>query len=115
MTVIVQNPQTAVFNQAEELVGRYPSADGLRNAIHAVITKSMDHQVPRWTWTIASPTVIKNVESLARNYEASRGIHIHTGERGNYGRQWKRFSRKSDKDFNNGGSACQKIYNCDRP
>ena len=71
--MITENPKTSVWNQAEELVGIYPSGDGLRNAIHAVVTKSMDHQVPRWTWTIASPMVLDNVEYLAREYEVVRG------------------------------------------
>ena len=78
----VIDPQTAVFNQVEELVGTYPSADGLRSAIHAVITKSMDYEIPRLAWTIASPTILANVEYLAKNYEARRGTHMHIGVMG---------------------------------
>ena len=81
MTIAI-DPQTAVFNQVEELVGTYPSADGLRSAIHAVITKSMDYEIPRLAWTIASPTILANVEYLAKNYEARRGIHTHMGVMG---------------------------------
>ena len=83
----------AIFDQAEELGGTYPSADGLRNAIHAVITTDMD------SWNIgigaysieylnSHPTsnriyrmvnsveIVKGVEYLARNYETLRGINM---------------------------------------
>ena len=81
----VIDPQTAVFNQVEELVGRYPSTDGLRNAIHAVITKSMNADVGFSSWfnvrkTFGNRTILNNVNHLAKNYEASRGIHVHTRE-----------------------------------
>ncbi len=66
-----------VFDQAEELVGTYPSAAGLRNAIHAVITKRIDiydlHRLTR------STHVLDNIEELARNYETLRGTHMHWG------------------------------------
>lgn len=66
-----------VFNQAEELVGTYPSADALRNAIHAVVTKSigMDDEWAR----LSSSVIVDNVDYLARNYESLRGIHMHLG------------------------------------
>mgnify|MGYP006395356117 FL=1 len=66
----------SVFDQAEELVGTYPSGDGLRNAIHAVITKpSLSGILSNIFYD--SPTVKKNVEYLARNYETLRGTHMH--------------------------------------
>lgn len=70
-----------VFDQAEELVGTYPSSDGLRNAIHAVITKGieMDERVSFFYRKIESVMIMDNVEYLARNYEASRGVHMHMG------------------------------------
>ena len=73
--MITENPKISVWNQAEELVGTYPSADGLRSAIHAVITKSIDANIGRQS----SPTIMDNVQYLAREYEADRGIHQHIG------------------------------------
>jgi hypothetical protein len=70
-----ENPKLSVWNQAEELVGIYPSPDGLRNAIHAVITKSIDidANLGGIYRTIGSSTIMDNVEYLAREYEARRG------------------------------------------
>jgi hypothetical protein len=70
----------SVFDQAEELVGTYPSAEGLRNALHAIITPSF--KIPRTggfhIWRkVASPSILNNVEYLARNYESLRGTHMH--------------------------------------
>jgi hypothetical protein len=65
----------SVFDQAEELVGTYPSSEGLRNAIHAVIGKRIDVHAE---WLNLSPTIMNNVEYLARNYETLRGVHMHT-------------------------------------
>ena len=85
MTEIVQSPQTAVFNQVEELVGTHPSADGLRNAIHAVITWNYWVRLEKKYITyrefgnmLNDPMILANVEYLARGYEQVRGIHIHT-------------------------------------
>tara|TARA_R100000808_G_scaffold1155_1_gene5438 strand:- start:7626 stop:7904 length:279 start_codon:yes stop_codon:yes gene_type:complete len=71
-----------VFDQVEELVGTSPSADGLRNAIHAILTPSF--KIPRTggfhIWRkVASPAILNNVEYLARNYETLRQIHVHLG------------------------------------
>ena len=64
----------SVFDQAEELVGTYPSSEGLRNAIHAVITAGFDDErFNRWV----TPLFRNNVEYLARNYESLRGTHMH--------------------------------------
>ena len=70
-----------VFDQAEELVGTYPSSEGLRSAIHAVITKNMDlNRANSLVYrVVGSSTIMNNVEYLARNYEASRGVHMHMG------------------------------------
>ena len=56
-----------VFDQAEELVGTYPSSDGLRNAIHAVITKGieMDERVSFFYRKIESVMIMDNVEYLS--------------------------------------------------
>ena len=62
-----------VFDQAEELVGTYPSSEGLRNAIHAVITKDVKIEWKRGSW------MLSNVEYLARNYKSLRGVHMHMG------------------------------------
>ena len=79
----------SVFDQVEELVGTYPSADGLRNAIHAVITKGVitkyidvDSNLGGIYRRIGSDTIINNVEYLARNYETLRGTHMHMGVNG---------------------------------
>ena len=76
-----ENPKISVWNQAEELVGTYPSGDGLRSAIHAVITKSIDidANLGGIYRTIGSPTIMDNVEYLAREYEVVRGTHMHVG------------------------------------
>tara|TARA_R100001594_G_scaffold10825_4_gene25177 strand:+ start:3587 stop:3850 length:264 start_codon:yes stop_codon:yes gene_type:complete len=66
----------SVFNQAEELVGTYPSSDGLRNAIYAVITQGFDDE--RFNHQV-TPLLRNNVEYFASNYEASRGTHMHMG------------------------------------
>ena len=70
-----------VFDQAEELVGFAPSADALRSAIHAVITKSMDLDKTKSLVyrAVGSSTIMNNVEYLARQYEATRQIHMHMG------------------------------------
>ena len=74
--MITENPKTSVWNQAEELVGIYPSPDGLRSAIHAVITKGM-HVDARsrdgYAEVVSRQYIINNVEYLAREYEARRG------------------------------------------
>lgn len=71
----------SIFDTAEELVGTYPSSDGLRNAIHAVITKgiAMDERVSFFYRKIESSVIMDNVEYLARNYESLRGVHMHLG------------------------------------
>ena len=61
-----------VFNQAEELVGAYPEGGDLRNALHAVITKSMDLNTAKARKQLAKGVLVKNVEWLARSYEAVR-------------------------------------------
>ena len=85
-----------IFNQAEELVGTYPSADGLRNAIHAVITIDLDswnigigtysmeylnsHPTSNRIYrVVGSVSIIKSVEYLARNYEQARGTSMRIG------------------------------------
>ena len=78
--MITENPKISVWNQAEELVGTYPSGDGLRNAIHAVIVKGIDVHAE---WLNLSPTIMDNVEYLAREYEVVRGTHMHMGTRCN--------------------------------
>tara|TARA_R100000808_G_scaffold770_4_gene3728 strand:+ start:1492 stop:1722 length:231 start_codon:yes stop_codon:yes gene_type:complete len=70
--MITENPKTSVWNQAEELVGIYPSPDELRNAIHAVITKPSLDDI-KYGIRSGSPVVLHNVEWLAREYEAVRG------------------------------------------
>jgi len=72
----------AIFDQAEELVGTYPSADDLRSAIHAIITKSLDidANLGGIYRTIGSYMVMDNVEYLARNYESLRGISMTIGK-----------------------------------
>ena len=71
-----ENPKTSVWNQAEELVGTYPSGDELRSAIHAVITKGM-HVDARsrdgYAEVVSRQYIINNMEYLAREYEAVRG------------------------------------------
>ena len=62
----------SVFNQAEELVGTSPEGADLRNAIHAVITKSMDLNTATARKQLAKGVLVKNVEYLARSYEAVR-------------------------------------------
>jgi len=69
-----------IFDVVEELVGTYPSADALRNALHAVITPSLN--IPRTggfhIWRkFDSPNILDNIEYLARNYETLRGSHMH--------------------------------------
>ena len=79
--MITENPKTSVWNQAEELVGTCPSGDELRSAIHALITKSIDIDAnlgvrniqKELLRSISSPTIMDNVEYLAREYEVARG------------------------------------------
>ena len=80
--MITENPKISVWNQAEELVGTRPSGDGLRSAIHAVITKSIDidANLGGIYRTIGSSTIMNNVEYLAREYEATRPTHQHLGK-----------------------------------
>jgi hypothetical protein len=59
------------FNMVEELVGTYPSSGELRNAIHAIVTKSLPIDKK-----IGALFIVKNVEGLAKNYEHIRGIKI---------------------------------------
>ena len=76
----VIDPQTAVFNQVEELVGTYPSRDGLRNAIHAVLTqgcKSLHQSTLVSAWNEHHLSMY--VDEFARNYETVRGTHMHVG------------------------------------
>ena len=68
-----------IFDVAEELVGTYPSADALRSAIHAIITKSMDidANVGGMYRKVGSTVIMNNVEYIARQYEYERGTHMH--------------------------------------
>ena len=59
-----------IFNQVEELTGTYPTGDNLRNAIYATI----------WLKSPVAPSgdseergILRNVEHIARTYEANRG------------------------------------------
>jgi len=64
----------SVFDQAEELTGTLPTGDDLRNAIHAVITKSITNlytSKSMWTY-VGGSMIINNVDYLARNYETMR-------------------------------------------
>ena len=73
----------AIFDQAEELVGTYPSADDLRSAIHAIITKNLDIDARQFGGiyrTVGSYIIMDNVEYLARNYESLRGISMTVGK-----------------------------------
>ena len=70
------DPQTAVFNHVEELVGTNPSTDGLRNAIHAVITANYWMRLENRYTTyrefntmVNAPMILANVEYLTKNYE----------------------------------------------
>ena len=67
------NPTTDLFNQAEELTGSYPSGDAIRSAIYAVMTKKITVAYMVETYDMAQ----ESLESLARTYEATRGIHLH--------------------------------------
>ncbi len=67
------NPTTDLFNQAEELTGSYPSGDAIRSAIYAVMTKNITVAYMVETYDMAQ----ESLESLARTYEATRGIHLH--------------------------------------
>jgi hypothetical protein len=70
----------AIFNQAEELVGTWPHANALRNAIYALIAD----EPFKWRWA-DNPTsgifkaAVRNTEKAAREYEQDRGMHIHLG------------------------------------
>lgn len=67
-----------IFDVVEELVGTYPSADALRSAIHAIISKSIDFEFGRLGKDrVGSYMIMDNVEYLARNYETLRGSHMH--------------------------------------
>ncbi len=69
-----ENPKTSVWNQAEELVGIYPSPDELRNAIHAVITqgcKSLHQSTLVSAWNEHHLSMY--VDEFAREYEVARG------------------------------------------
>ena len=82
--MITENPKISVWNQAEELVGTYPSADGLRNAIHAVITqgcKSLHQSTLVSAWNEHHLSMY--VDEFAREYEVVRGTHMHMGTRCN--------------------------------
>ena len=69
-----------IFDTVEELAGIYPDSDSLRNAVHAIITKSMDVSGFRYPQrTIGSSTIIRNVDYIARNYEHARGISMRIG------------------------------------
>ena len=69
----ITNPTTDLFNQAEELVGTYPSGDAIRGAIYAVMTKN----IPVAYMVETYDHIEGSLESLARTYEATRGIHLH--------------------------------------
>jgi len=79
-----------IFNQVEELVGTYPTGENLKNAVHAIITKSMMHEMEhmddgflggsqrktylRQVWrNVEALHIMKNVDYIARNYEHARG------------------------------------------
>lgn len=77
MTEIVQSPHKSVWDQAEELVGYSPPPDALRNAIHAIITASSWTRIEfnfvsskEFNTMLESPITLRNVEYLARGYEA---------------------------------------------
>ena len=75
--------QNEIFDQAEELVGTRPSGDGLRNAIHAVITiLNAQGLVGNYRYKMGAISTIKSVEYLARNYEVARPTHMHMGVMG---------------------------------
>ena len=80
----VIDPQTAVFNQVEELVGTYPSADGLRNAIFALIENdcplSARESLDADKFPISAADLMTEV--MATEYEVRRGIHMHLGVMG---------------------------------
>lgn len=72
------------FDDVEELVGTYPSADALRNAIFSLKYYELVKRggcaggkggiVFRLNLV---PSVLEGTESLAREYESFRGIHMH--------------------------------------
>ena len=63
------------FNQVEELVGRYPSREGLRNAIFALV----ENDCPLGEWKLLDADADLMTEVMAREYEVRRGIHMHIG------------------------------------
>jgi hypothetical protein len=69
---------SGIFNVVEELVGTYPSANNLRNAVHAIITQSVYSRGRKRTKSIVgSRMILNNVDYIARNYESARGTHQH--------------------------------------
>ena len=58
--------ESAVFDEVEELVGRYPSSEALRNALQAVMDYPF-HMI----------TNQDTLENFARMYEVTRGVHQH--------------------------------------
>ena len=79
------------FNQIEELVGTYPSGDGLRNAIYALI----ENKCPLTAWELLDADAELMTEVMGREYEATigKGTHIHMGVNGqgiscSYAMEW---------------------------
>ena len=70
------------FNRVEELTGTYPDSDSLRSAVHAIITEDMDITNTKLTVysTVGSYKVIRDVDSITREYETKRGISMTIGK-----------------------------------
>ena len=65
-----------IFNQVEELVGTYPTGENLKSAVHAIITKEISWKEDMGylrNLKVSNPTIMKNVDYIARNYEHARG------------------------------------------
>ncbi len=78
-----------IFDTVEELTGHSPTSDTLRNAVHAIITKSMMNEMEhmddgfligaqratylRQAWkNVQADHILGNVEYIAQSFEANR-------------------------------------------
>ena len=68
------------FDTVEELTGKYPDSDSLRNAVHAIDTWDLWTTNPRWAFPTGRMAIadwtygfLANVESIARKYEKKFG------------------------------------------
>lgn len=76
-----RSAQQDVIMKVNELLGSYPDPDDLRNAIYAVITPDVGPRVlSDYNTTFeVNKVALRNVEGLARMYEAYGGVSLTVG------------------------------------